>query len=63
MKVIITVECDNAAFEERAGDEVAVILAKLATRFSAWGDDIETMDRFPVRDSNGNTVGKVEVRE
>jgi hypothetical protein len=66
MKVTITVDCDNDAFRDRgepspqaAGDEVAKILYRQADRMRT----LEPGDSFPLLDSNGNTVGRLEVSE
>lgn len=54
MKSTIEINCDNAAFSDCAGDEIARILRELA-------DEIE-LDSEPdsciLRDVNGNRVGK-----
>ena len=57
MKVKIEIKTDNAAFEDYTGSEVARILRELA-------DNVDGESRItpqPLKDSNGNTVGKVEV--
>lgn len=56
MTLTITIQCDNAAFSENPGGEVARILRRYA-------DDIDGMEpeETKLRDINGNTVGKVEV--
>lgn len=61
MKLSVNLLCDNAAFEDDCGAEIARILRKLA-------GDVEGMVRYDakgvysggLRDSNGNTVGKWE---
>jgi len=56
--IVITIETDNAAFEETGGSEVARILRALATRYEEEGFYIyETL-----RDINGNAVGAAELR-
>ena len=51
----ITIECENAAFVDREGNEVAQILRGVATAIEQHmpTDGMERM----VRDCNGNTVG------
>lgn len=49
-KITITFDTDNAAFEEDYVGEVRWVLSK-----------IYPTDGCPVIDSNGNTIGKVEV--
>ena len=57
--IVITIETDGAAFQDNdnVGNEVARILRKLADRFG-WCPD----PTLPY-DSNGNTVGTVEMRD
>ena len=56
MKIEITFDCDNAAFGEpdtgAFGYEVAAILREAAEKFE------QGYATFPLRDSNGNTVGR-----
>lgn len=57
MRVLITIDCDNAAFESDALREVARILKTIVR-------DVSHMDApydFKLRDVNGNTVGSFEV--
>lgn len=62
MRVTITLDCGNAAFDDAPGYEVARILRQLA-------DDAENVPGLPrqewngykLRDVNGNTVGAVKV--
>ncbi len=59
----IEIETTNAAFEGHPGMEVARILEDLARRFrdgEIVGDGNVT---HPLRDVNGNTVGRVEVED
>jgi hypothetical protein len=56
-KVTITIKTENAAFAEDCGYEVGRILNELASKYM-HGDPIPSS----LRDVNGNTVGKVEVR-
>jgi hypothetical protein len=61
MNVTIRIKCDNAAFaDDMRGSEVARILQGLA-------NDCADRDLLPgevinLRDVNGNSVGKMEVR-
>jgi hypothetical protein len=58
MQVKITIDCDNAAFEHRPFDEVARILQQAAIKVRLFS---KVDKRFTLRDTNGNTVGKMEV--
>ena len=57
----LSIETDNAAFEDYPGQEVARILRKLADRVDSCGDDLESADGVGLVDYNGNTVGNVGV--
>lgn len=62
MTVTITIQTDNAAFEDNGiGAEVARILKEIAVEIH---DDtnVDNWDRN-LRDENGNTVGKLEVTD
>lgn len=50
----ITLNTENAAFDTTGGDEVALILVRLAEHLT--GRDIAE-DSGKLRDTNGNTVG------
>jgi len=56
-KFKIEISTDNAAFDGDPGNELAFILRKIA---DAVADGMSPKDYFtkPVRDTNGNTVGK-----
>jgi len=55
----ITIDLGNAAFEDRnEAFEVSAILTDIAERFEYFGP--EGMNPFPIIDSNGNRVGRVE---
>ena len=56
MKITITINTENAAFDDNAAPEVNRILKKLQNRFTNTGFE----DRA-IMDVNGNTVGNVEV--
>lgn len=58
MQVIITIKCDNAAFEGYPEGEVSRILHDLSTMVLHRG-----MDDRSLLDVNGNIVGKFEVKE
>ena len=61
MKVIIEIECDNAAFDSWPGGEVKRILNGIIPKL----DDckLEMLDGSKLRDINGNTVGKLIVKD
>ena len=59
MKYTITITCDNAAFEDDPGAEVARILRELAKRCEYEGHAAPAI----LRDTNGNKVGQAEVEE
>ena len=57
-KVTITINTDNAAFEDALDYEVIRCLSQVR----AFDGEIQTVSGDgKIRDSNGNTVGKVEV--
>ena len=57
----LTIEANNAAFEDAgAGNEVARILRELADRLE--DSPLVDGDEYLLRDYNGNTVGKAEVK-
>lgn len=57
--VNITIETDNAAFEDYPSVEVASILRSLADRLDV--SSLDDMDGRSLMDSNGNRVGKISV--
>ena len=65
--VRIEFSTDNQAFEGHGyGEECRRILTSLANRFSDAGIGLEAagrLDGLSLRDSNGNTVGRVEVTD
>jgi hypothetical protein len=61
MKLTITFNMDNAAFEDNSGTEAARILRKLAARID--GEECTVGDVMPCIDLNGNNVGSAEVTE
>jgi len=56
MKFNCTIKMDNAAFDNEPGNELALILRIIA------GKAEEGYIEGPVRDTNGNKVGKWEVK-
>jgi len=65
MKLIIEINTDNAAFQEydQAGSEVGRILKDLARSVTGLSEvDLREYQGLKLRDSNGNTVGKVTVK-
>ena len=58
MRVLIVIDTDNAAFEgDNLGPELANILRGLVSAY----EDGAPPEPVKLRDSNGNTVGKVTV--
>lgn len=55
--ITITIETDNAAFDESPEVEVARILRKLADRVTTSGLDGDVI--LPLKDLNGNSVGEL----
>lgn len=62
MKLIVTVNMDNAAFKEASeGAEAARILNHLAEVIEHEGLGMSPGARMPLRDINGNRVGEAKV--
>ena len=62
MKLTITINCDNEAFTDNPGLEIARILHLAADRID--GDPISSGgDGFRLFDLNGNRVGLVEITD
>lgn len=61
VKLSLTIDMDNAAFEECNGAEVARILEEYASGAREWV--FVGGERKSLHDINGNKVGKVEVTE
>jgi len=64
MKLTIEINMDNAAFEESWTWEAARILRSASQEIEEafeYAPDAEW--RFPLRDINGNTVGKIELEQ
>ncbi len=59
MRLTITIECDNAAFDDDPAHEVLRILHQQAYRIGAKG--LAYGDAWPVQDVNGNTVGQAKI--
>ena len=58
--IVITIESGNAAFSPDPSFELARILRDLADRVERDGS---VPDGLPLRDVNGNTVGRVRAGE
>lgn len=64
MTLNIDMDLDNAAFEADAAGEIARILRDLAQRVEDAGNyapGVPHTDVLNCRDSNGNSVGKLEI--
>ena len=61
MKATITINMDNAAFEELPSIELARILQKLAEHISGY-ELVYAPETYTLKDINGNTVGKMQIR-
>ena len=60
MKLSITIDCDNDAFDPHWQDEAARILHSLAEKLEVSGSRFIPMV-LQLNDSNGNNVGCMEV--
>lgn len=60
MKLKITIEMDNAAFEENNGTEAARILRTFADEIDGGNYPVSGIIK-PLRDVNGNQVGTAKV--
>ena len=58
MKFTCEIDMDNAAFEDGPATELASILRTVIACIEAGG---ENKDGKPLRDINGNTVGRFDV--
>jgi hypothetical protein len=56
-KMKLEIATDNAAFGEEPGQELALILREIANHLEA-GMNPKAYFTAPIRDTNGNTVGK-----
>lgn len=61
MRLTITIDMDNAAFEAYPGEEAGRILATLATRMIEMSEHLCSGWTKLLRGSNGNAVGKAIV--
>ena len=63
MKIQITIECENEAFTDRAGEEIHDILKTQSKVIRSYVQvyGLRENDGWKIRDTNGNSVGKVEV--
>lgn len=57
MKFVVKFNCDNAAFDENPGPEIARILRKVADQVNDGFVNIDLNNQHPIRDINGNRVG------
>jgi hypothetical protein len=58
MRFVVTIQCDNAAFEDDPACEVANILRKISRAIEKDGSQ-----EGRVADSNGNTCGSYKYEE
>ena len=63
MKVTIEMTCDNAAFEDSPGEEIARILGKVASSFRYYTSTPTRQHGLGLWDINGNNCGTVTVEE
>jgi hypothetical protein len=62
MKLTITIDMDNAAFEVAPGEEAArILLGRIRNIKTINANDIGTV--FPMMDANGNRVGQATVTD
>lgn len=59
MRATITINMDNAAFDDTQQYELARILAKLAN--TVQGSSITDINGQSIRDINGNVVGSIKI--
>ena len=61
MKFVLSITCENDAFQPDAAAEVARILRSVADKLESGADDF---GRYrTLRDSNGNDVGRAKLAE
>jgi len=60
MKLVITIDLSNDAFQPNPGPEVGRILYELARDIK---DEGELVDYSPIADVNGNIVGRYRLEE
>lgn len=63
MRITITIDTDNEAFSPSPLFEAGRILGKLADEWQHTTFDAPSFNGHRLRDINGNTVGKVTVKE
>lgn len=63
MDITITINTDNAAFEDNCSGEVQAILTRIAGKIARQSENLDGFNGCAVMDSNGNKVGSVEVSE
>ena len=61
MKYVLSIECDNAAFEEAPLLAIATMPEAQAEKMKRWGDSRRWSDC--ILDVNGNSVGRSELCE
>lgn len=61
MRLVISINMDNAAFEDGNAAQAVVTILKGISRRLSPGGDINELDGVPLFDSNGNSVGGVEL--
>ena len=57
----LNIECNNDAFVDAAGDEIARILRDTANRIA--NGELDNLHAYWVRDVNGNRVGTYKFEE
>lgn len=62
MTITITINCDNAAFENNTETEVARILADYSRKLYSGLDNLTIASGTRLRDYNGNVVGLVTIK-
>jgi len=64
MRLTVTIDCDNAVFEDLPGVEVGRILRELVEEaLGVTKDDLIEADGYILRDVNGNAVGQVKFEQ
>ena len=62
LKLSIEIKTFHGAFDGREGQEIARLLLDVAAWFDAQPSPIETKHEGTLRDLNGNTCGKWELK-
>jgi hypothetical protein len=57
MRFFVAIDCDNAAFEDQPGAEVARILLEIARKTPLFSF-AHPESTYPLRDVNGNICGR-----